>query len=220
MSYQPGIPTGSIPLNQDYLNIQQNFTQINDQWEEDHVPLTSTSGIPPNGYHTAIHLVPVSTPTSNPPNNQPINGYTATPGYGQIFDATINDGINTDTALYFLTGNGGLQQLTRNFVPRASANGFTFLPGGLILQWGIVTTAFSSSASKTGTVTFSTENMAFPNACFSVLFTMIGNSSSGQTIQLDSETIPNPTKTGFVWRFTQAPNGTSYTGFYWTAVGN
>ncbi len=148
MTYQPGIPTGSVPLNQDYVNLQTNFGQLNTQFLVDHVPLTSTSGTPPNGYHTKIHMVPPSTPSSNPPSNYPPNGYTATAGYGQVFAPTTNDGINTDQTLFFLTGGNRLLQLTRNFVPVASANGYTFLPGGLILQWGTVTAAFSGGASK------------------------------------------------------------------------
>jgi hypothetical protein len=166
MTYQPGVPTGSVPLNQDYLNLQTNFTQINTQFEVDHVPLTSTSGSPPNGYHEAIHLVPVSTPTSNPPNNQPINGYTATTGYGQLFDATINDGINTDQALFFLTGGNRLMQLTRNFVPVAAASGYTFLPGGLILQWATP----SGLVKGSNPLTFPLE---FPNACYNIQLTPI-----------------------------------------------
>ena len=131
MTYQPGVPTGSVPLNQDYLNLQQNFTQINNQFLVDHVPLTSTSGTPPNGYHRVVHMVPVSTVASNPPNNQPINpaDYTATPGYGQLLNAQINDGINTDTAFYFLTSANRLLQMTRNFVPIGTTIGATFLPG-------------------------------------------------------------------------------------------
>ena len=36
MSYQPGIPTGFIGLNEDYLNIQNNFTELNTQFSVDH----------------------------------------------------------------------------------------------------------------------------------------------------------------------------------------
>jgi hypothetical protein len=209
MTYQPGIPTGSVPLNQDYLNLQANFTQINDQFEVDHVPLTSTSGTPPNGYHEAIHLVPVSTPTSNPPNNQPINGYTATTGYGQVFDATINDGINVDQALFFLTGGNRLMQLTRNFVPVSASRGYTFLPGGLILQWGVI-----NSPGISGTVTFSSSGgIAFPSNIFNVQITQRrdgSNSTQGMYVN------GNPTRTQFSY------NGSTSTddAIFWTAIGN
>jgi len=208
MSYQPGVPSGSVPLNQDYANLKNNFGQLNTQFLVDHVPLTSTSGIPPNGYHTAVHLVPVSTTASNPPNNQPINGYTATTGYGQLFDAQINDGINTDEALFYLSGSNRLMQLTRNFVPVAATNGYTFLPGGLILQWGIKTV----SASSTTPLLFSTNNIAFPTSCFNVSVTGIRSNSGGDGIFVLSGSVSN---TGFTFR-----NGSaSITQAYWVAIG-
>ena len=213
MTYQPGIPTGSVPLNQDYLNLQANFTQINTQWAVDHVPLTSTSGSPPNGYHKSIHMVPISTPTSNPPNNYPINGYTATTGYGQLLNATVNDGINTDQMLFFLTGGNRLMQLTRNFVPVANTNGYTFLPGGVIMQWGIVAGSSSSSIP----VTFATSNIAFPNACFNVSVVAVRPSSSPGS---DFGTVVvngSVSKTGFT---IGNIGGHTVNNWYWTAIGN
>jgi hypothetical protein len=114
MTYQPGIPTGSVPLNQDYLNIQNNFTQLNTQWQVDHVPLTSTSGSPPNGYHKSIHFVPQSTPSN-------------VAGYSQLWSNTQNDGINTDQTLFYQTGTGNRNiQLTRNIAPKAASNGYSY----------------------------------------------------------------------------------------------
>ncbi len=224
MSYQPGIPTGSVPLNQDYLNLQQNFTQINDQFMVDHVPLTSTSGTPPNGYHEAIHMVPVSTTASNPPNNQPINGYTATAGYGQLLDAEINDGINTDTALFFLTGGNKLIQLTRNVVPVMATNGYTFMPGGLIFQWGVINGTHGSdnhfNGGDTGTVTFASANIAFPKACFSIwsqpMFTSNNPPAFNGPGNLTMKT--SFSRTSFSWFF--ASPSSSYTRIFWFAIGN
>lgn len=209
MTYQPNIPTGSVPLNQDYLNLQQNFSQINSQFLVDHVPLTSTSGTPPNGYHEAIHMVPVSTTASNPPNNQPINGYTATAGYGQLLSPEIYDGVNTDTSLYYLSGGGRLTQLTRNFQPVAAASGYTSIPGGFVMQWGLATV--------TGTL--------------AIVYT-VPLSSPAYSIQLTQFNAGSPTIRQFLQVF-----ATSNTGFtirvidtggtlsgsprtiYWTAIG-
>src|SRR5512147_851600 len=135
-TYQPGIPTGTVDLDVDYLNIQNNFTQANTSFGVDHVPFDTNTLDEPAGYHESIHFVPFSTTVTNPPNNQPVVSPTATSGFGQLFSSQINDGINLDESLYFLTGGNRLTQLTRNFQPVASANGYTFLPGGLILQWG------------------------------------------------------------------------------------
>lgn len=180
MSYQPGVPTGSIPLNVDYKNLQQNFTQINNQWLVDHVPLTSTSGVPPNGYHTSVHLNPISTTGTNPPTNYPPALPPNTSGICQLFSAQTNDGINTDQTLYFLTGLNRLMQLTRNFTPTVGANGsfpsngYTFIPGGFILQWGSV-----AATSSNPTVTFTAAGgIAFSSAIYNVQVTRQHSSAS------------------------------------------
>jgi hypothetical protein len=213
MTYQPGIPTGSVPLNQDYLNLQANFTQINSQFQVDHVPLTSTSGSPPNGYHTVVHLVPFSTTASNPPNNQPVVSPTTTGGIGQLFSSQINDGINNDEAFYFQTGGGRILQMTRNFSPKNATNGYTFLPGGLIMQWGIV----AGSSSATITVTFATSNIAFPTACYNVSVTAVRPASSPGSDFATVVVNGSVSKTGF-----QIGNigGHTINNWYWTAIGN
>jgi hypothetical protein len=156
MAYQPNVPTGTVPLNQDYANLQGNFSSLDSQWKVDHVPLTNTSGVPPagdNGYHTFVHFVPFSTPSSVPPSTQPVvpgvSGPSATPGFGQLFGVTVADGQNTDSSLYYLSSGGRLTQLTRNIQPLAASPGYTFLPGGLIFQWGV-------------TVSSGTGNISFP----------------------------------------------------------
>lgn len=213
-TYQPGIPTGTVPLNQDYLNLQGNFTQLNTVYNGDHSALTGT--LPPGGtagYHVNIHQVPFSTTSTNPPNNQPVSAPTNTPGYGQIFQAQINDGIVSDEALYFLSGGNRLTQLTRNFQPSINANGSTFLPGGLIFQWGI------KNSSIVGTITFSTEspgkNIAFPNNCFSVWTQLF--QTGVLTNKVDSVTVEIANPTNFTYAV--SVNGT-YQGFFWFAIGN
>src|SRR5271169_782369 len=223
-TYQPNIPTGTVPLDQDYLNLQGNFQQINVAYGVDHVPLTNYTGVPPggqSGMHTAIHQVPVSTVSSNPPNNQPINGYTAVTGYNQVISAQINDGINTDTALFNLTGGNKLQQLTRNFVPTATftntpattGSGYTFLPGGLIYQFGLYD-AGSGGVAASGTITFP---LPFPGNIFNIQLQMIsksGGTSSDHTLYVQLDKI---TKTNFLWQIDTATS--AVTGIYWTAIG-
>jgi len=201
MTYQPGVPTGSIPLNQDYLNIENNFTQLDAQWRVDHTPLTSTSGNPPNGYHTSIHLVPQTNPI-------PVTGY------GQVYNQTLNDGINTDQTLFFLTGNGLNLQLTRNFLPVNNVNGYTFLPGGLIMQWGRENGPFVGGSN--GVVTFT---QAFPKNCFGVWMNLQYDSSppssSGVGTIIYDQSLLSPTS--FKWFL--LTNSSKYTRFFWVAIG-
>lgn len=208
--YQPGIPTGTVNLDQDYQNIQDNFQQLNTTYGSDHV---AYSIAPDNGYHKAIHFVSASTTVSNPPRNQPVAAPAAVPARGEIFSAQINDNIDTDEALYFQSGGGKVMQLTRNFVPRANARGYTFLAGGLILQWGFVS---NNTPGNVGTVTFSdAPGIAFPSNCFTVLTQPY--TTDAPTAQL---TIPidSITRLTFHWRFLTISN--SYDGFFWTAIGN
>lgn len=209
MAYQPGIPTGSVPLNQDYLNIQGNFTSLNTQFNEDHVPLTSTSGNPPNGYHTTIHLVPPSTTATNPPNNFPPTLPAATVGFGQLNCPQTNDGVGVDTQLYFQSGGGFLTQMTRNIQPLNASQGYTFLPGGFIMQWNTVT--FTGSLAVVYQVTLSA-------AAYSIQLTQFNNGSSnirefGQVFATSA--------TGFTIRAIQDGGGVSSspTTFYWCSIG-
>jgi|SRR5579863_434939 len=204
-TYNPLVPTGTVPLNVDYQNLQDNFNQANVVMGVDHLPFDNATA--QKGYHTPIHMVPVSTIATNMPNNQPIVGYTATPGYGQLLSAQINDGINADEALYFLTGGNRLIQLTRNFVPVASGNGYTMLPGGIILQWGVV--GFTSGDPV---VTFP---LPFPNDVFSVQVTRQHDASNpGSSYSFWVENNVNKTKFNII-------NNDSHTWAYnWVAIGN
>lgn len=212
-TYNPGIPTGTVPLNLDYQNIQNNFTVLNTLYNTDHVPLTNTD-VTISGYHQTIHSVPFSTTSSNPPNNQPVVAPTAVTGVGEIFTAIINDGVNTATALYFQTDTGLLTQLTRNFLPVGNTNGYTFLPGGLILQWGSKTVAPGAN-----TVTFATNNIAFPANCWNVIavpfYTGSGTSSASQAVYIAQDTL---SKTKF--DYSLVANSSGIKGFFWIAIGN
>lgn len=217
--YQPGIPTGTVDLDQDYQNLQNNFQQLDTTFFVDHVKFSVSEN---NGCHRAIHMVPVSTTTTNGPNNQPINGYTATPGLGQILDAQINDGIDTDEALFFLTGGNKLDQLTRNFVPVADDSGATYIAGGIILAWGFKfpSVGLTFTAGETGTVAFgnslfpTTSASIFPTNCFRVFTTLTFNTAS--TVA-GSIAISGLTKAGFNWNY-GGPAG-RYNSFQWLAIG-
>lgn len=224
MSYQPGIPTGTVSLDVDYQNLQNNFQQLDTQFGIDHIPFSNTSGIPPggvNGYHTSVHFNPQSTTVTDPPNNydptnsNPLSYPAATAGFGQMFSCQVNDGINTDESLYYLSGGNRLTALTRNFAPTASTNGQTFLPGGLILQWGYKSGLSGSWPTSQQTLNFNTNNIDFTNACFAVFITFIGPSSTST----GDICINSVSKTDFKWQFTGSSSA-SYDGFYWWAIGN
>lgn len=199
MAYQPNIPTGTVPQNQDYLNIQGNFSELNTQFNIDHVPLTSTSGTPPNGYHTDIHLVPQTRPVAS------------VAGYGQLYVADTNDGINSGQQLFYqsIIGASTIEvPITMNFNPTVTnvaglIKGTTFLPGGLILQFG------SQTANIGNTVVFT---MGFPNNLLSVTATPIGKINTSTPFGIVSSGLG-----GFSF---QNNSGISNIPFYWMAMGN
>lgn len=190
--YQPGIPTGTVPLNLDFQNLQNNFQQLDTTFGSDHVAFSQSLN---NGYHKAVRLIPQAAPVT-------------ISGIGQLFDTTVNDGYNTDQELFFKTGGGLLIQLTRNFVPAANPNGYTFIPGGLILQWGIV-----NSPASTGKVKFVTSNINFVTSLFGVWFNFSRNASGTDSFWIDST--KNFDNTEFSWK---ASTG-SADALYWIAIG-
>lgn len=211
-TYQPNIPTGTINLDVDYQNLRGNFQQLDTSFGIDHLPFSDQTA--QNGYHTSIHLDPISTTTSNPPNNQPVVPPATTAGIGQVFSSEINDGISIDNALYFLTGNGLLSQLTRNFLPSANANGYTYLPGGIMLQWGQVTGLSGSWPGGNQPLLFATGNINFSSNCFAVFTTFIGPTSSST----GDICIVSKSNLNFVWNFTGSSSA-AFSGFYWLALG-
>jgi len=203
--YQPGIPTGRVNFNVDYQNVQNNFLQLDTSFGVDHLPFSNQSG--QNGYHTSVHLNPVSTLTVNPsnPENFPPTTPTVTPGYGQLFSAQVNDGSNTDTALYWLTGGGILTELTRNLAPVVAQNGYTYLPGGIIMQW-----ARFAAPSNSGTLLFSTNGIEFPKNCFIVILQGDDGTTANSNLLVTA-------RTNLSFNFSQLNSGKFYT---YLAIGN
>lgn len=89
-----------------------------------------------------------------------------------------------------------------------SGNGYQKLPGGLIMQWGSISTSATS-----GTVTFPT---TFPNACFSVVAHDYATSASDNSIVRFN----SPTNTYVSWLAqTYTGSSVSPTGWTWIAIG-
>jgi hypothetical protein len=202
-AFQPGIPTGTVNLDVDYQNLQNNFGQLDTTFGINHLKFSNQTA--QNGYHTQVNFVPFSTTTTNPTNNYPPIAPANTPGYGQLWSAEVNDGINTDEALFWLSGENRSAQLTRNFAPIAENNGVTFLPGGIIMQWGVVV-----SPGTSGTVTFSDNTFAFPAHIYNVQLTL-ERSNASQTAAVQSTSL-----TGF--NYLTSSGGSAF--LFWTALGN
>ena len=197
-TFTPGYPPDGASLGQTKATIRNNLDGTFDTLGIDHVNNNGQPGTNPAGYHTVIHSVPQAGDPA------------AITGYGQLYSKNVTSiPPNSDTALFWETSAGLIQQLTVNLTPKLAENGYSFLPGGLIFQWGIKTVAVNT----TTPLLFATDNINFPNACFNVNITGIRTNSGGDGIFLLAASIG---PMGFTFR-----NGSgSITQAYWTAIGN
>ncbi len=185
-------PDGST-LGQTKKIIRDNLDGTFQTLAVDHIDNNGNPGTKPAGYHNVIHSVPQG---SNP---APVAGY------GQLFCKTVNSFTN-DQALFWETGAGLIQQLTVNLTPSAVTNGYTFLAGGIILQWGTATKTSGQA------VTF---NITFPTACLCVLATVQSNTTNRRFIYTSGYTTSQ-----FISTIIDASGNTSSATFTWAAIGN
>ena len=192
-TYTPGYPPDGSSLGQTKSVIRNNLDGTFQTLNVDHVNNNGQPGSRPAGYHTVIHSVPQG--------SDPV----AIAGYGQLYSKTINSFTN-DEALFWETGGGLIQQLTVNLTPVAANSGYTFLPGGIILQWGEIVAATKNSLTVGNFV------VPFPNNVFSLQDTLsAGTTGSVITLTKNSNSQFN--------YFINTNSGQSIN-FFWFAIGN
>ncbi len=211
MSYNPNIPLPGDLLSKSQQDINNNFTSANNIIAVNHYPFTEPSA--KKGKHKFVELVnSVAIPGG-------ISGNEGTV-YARPF------GADPDTNLWYTPDNSGLEyQLTRvitasiavfannsNYqtfsTPKPSQfGGWTFLPGGLILQYG-------STANTNLNTNF---QMVFPvpfvSFVGSVVITAYDSVSTDKSFVIDSGSV---NLTGFKFRLSSSnqPEGA-----YWIAIG-
>lgn len=203
-SYYPNVPNGPNDPADDQPLMQVNAQSINNLIAVDHVGFNTANG----GIHKVIHF-----------SNQ-----VADPGasaFGQLYTKTVN----ATNQLFYKTPAGNVAQLTSDLTPSPGQNGYTYLPGGIILQWGIRTMNLSGG-SGTGVVNFSAfNNINFPNNIFNVSVTLLSdqsNTSSNNTLSVINYTgggMTPPTTNRFYYNF-NGQNSSNFAHFYWIAIGN
>ena len=205
--YVLGYPPDGSSLGSTKLQVRSNLDGTFETLGVDHYDNNGNNANSPtttgtSGYHAVIHMPIQSADPST-------IGLT-----GQLYVKQVTSTGNTDEALFYKSGGGRLTQLTTNVngagnTTVASANGYSPLQGGVLMQWGNST---SNVASPNGTVTFP---IAFPNNIFGVQICVLQNSNSRRGWHLNTITT-----SGFT-AYIQDENGTSVANtFYWTAIGN
>jgi len=191
MSIQPfnlGYPKNGTSLGSSKVPIRNNIDGTFLTLSVDHQNANEANP----GYHTDIHMVPEA---SNP---------AAVPGIGQLYSNTVG----SDQQLFYESGLGVISQITNNVTPTTGNNGYTYLPGGLIIQWGVTAGSFGSTVA----VLFTTSNIDFPNNVFNIQITARGT-TPGTCASILASSVAT---TGFtINNSNSAPNG-----YYWFAIGN
>lgn len=183
-AYTTGVPNSPNSPSVDVVPMQQNTNSINSLIAIDHVGFNTNK----SGIHQQVTMPAV----------------TVAPGLGDgntVLYSKLNNGINAvwvKDALQNAPLNGPASPNT--------ANGYTSLYGGTILQWGTAT------KSTGGTVTFP---ITFPvGTCFGVLCTVLENNNNRhfvfvKTISASGFTVASRDSSG---------NDESNT-FFWVAIG-
>ena len=196
MSFTPSIPQSGQTLGQTQQSVQNNFTNYNNVVSQDHVSPNSTG----QGKHNKS--------TYKEQGSDPVTIADELAAYAKAVSGISQLFLRPESA-------GTPVQMSRLDTGASTANadnsnGWTFLPGGLIFQWGYGQFAGTASAVI---ITFATSNISFPNYCYGVWPIGIGFSN---VFAVDSVT-----KLGFTAdRYPATGSGIGADqNFYWIALG-
>ena len=180
-TYTLNIPNPPNNPSVDVPNMQINTNSTSSLLNVDHVGF-NTNG---SGIHKQVTLL-----------NE------AAPGLGDGNGVLYAGLINGQSWPIWQNALGSTSIISRNVV--ALANGYTSLPGGILLQWGSI-----ASAGTSGIITFP---IAFPNNAFTVTTSYNrASTTSAHTVYTTSLSTAN---------FTYAGDSSTITNLYWIAIGN
>lgn len=199
LDYNANVPNGPDDPADDQPEMLTNTQSINTWTAVDHVGYNVINA----GIHKQVRM-----------RNQ------AAPGLGDGQGVLYANLINANSWPVWQNALGSFPIMTGAI--QLTTNGFIFIPGGALLQWGFNSAVLSgsfASGAATGTVTFSAANVAFPTNCLNVLTipsytTVSGNPNGSGSVDINQTTLSG---TSFDWVFNS--NSSRYTGFYWIAIG-
>lgn len=168
--YIPTVPTANETIADTQPLINTNFTVINTAFGVDHTPMTNSTY---QGEHNKVTLTTRTSPAFNPIDPTPSPDGPIL--YSKVSGASLNE-------MYFETTGGTIVQLTNLVNPVVRENpGSTFLPGGIIIQWGIVNLVTPGG----NAFTF---KQAFPNGLFSLVVTALNTTATATSVSAQSRT--------------------------------
>lgn len=197
--YNPNIPQSTDFLSQSQQDIQNNFQQADTSFDINHYAFSNVTAN--NGKHSYIEMV-----------NEAILPVGLTDEEGTLYTKKVSG----ESQMFYSPDDTGREYQMTNVIESEFATfgtntnyapnlfgGWTYLPGGLILQYGLSTTILPILP-----ITFP---ITFPNNIFSLNTT--NSASSPVTMSLSVGTITTSS-------FTVIPASSVLGGLYWTAIGN
>ncbi len=220
-TYIRDIPDGPHNPSVDQPDMKINTNSIDDLITQDHYGFNA-AGLNFSGYHKQVHMPILAAIPAVTFANQ-----------GTLYTKTaISTGVATESDLFYTPDASTIEyQLTRTITAQSAKfgtntnyqvgppnlfGGWTFLPGGLVMQYGSFG-LFSNEAANFGnggTITFP---FPFNNIPFSIQVTLLckaGGTATTRTISV--EYFPSPSN--FLWNLDSNSSG-SYVGLMWTAIG-
>lgn len=202
VAYTQNTPNANDTVAKTQPIIKNNFNFIQSWAKVDHIMTESDSTSGTNGFHNKVTFLA----------NQAAPGIAG--AVGCLYTGADLYGV---TSLAFQNSSGSYLVTGRN--PSPAVNGYTCLPGGIILQWGTVFTT-SSGATQPFVIPFNTTR-------FNVQMTPVTpNASSTDAKSISYIVIPSlPVSpgdlAGFTWTVNSNGGGSgSPRGFSWIAIGN
>ena len=190
--YLPTIPTGLVNLDTDFLNIQNNFIQLDTSFNVNHFKFSDQTTN--NGKHSQINFpVVIANPTS-------------AVGELIIYPKSGAAGVELWMVRDNIAGTATALTSSKIAAPTAAAAGQSWLPGGILLIWS----SFDPNSTITPTFPFT----GFPNNCWNVQLTIEVDNSSTIRNGISAGTL---TKTGFTWEGTISGDTHKV---YYLAIGN
>lgn len=196
LTYTRDIPDPPSSPSVDVPNMKVNTNSIDTIWTRDHFSFESSTA----GLHNRVQLVEIN--TALPVGLAPVNSST-------LF-AKVTENPLEGNLYYYRIGAPDAIQLTGPLTPVANQNGYTFLPGGILMQWGLQ----GSSSATSVPVTF---NVPFPNNIYNVSAIPVrADTSPGSDFSTVIVTA-SPSLGGFT---IGNIGGHTMVGWFWTAIGN
>jgi len=98
----------------------------------------------------------------------------------------------------------------------AANNGYTYLPNGILMQWGRGSAAAATSSTSTS-VTFP---IPFPNNAYMVNVNLANIITGGSQAGTSNTVVTALSTTGYTWVRGNNANQDSFVDFLWVAIGN